>query len=116
MNIERITPGEALGRLREGAVLVDVRESHERATGFAQGALGIARAELEADPQSALPDREAQVLLICQGGGRSLKAAEALVEAGYRRVASVEGGTTRWVAEGLPTPRWVRPDPPPTTS
>ena len=102
MNIERITPGEALGRLREGAVLVDVRESHERATGFAQGALGIARAELEADPQSALPDREAQVLLICQGGGRSLKAAEALVEAGYRRVASVEGGTTRWVAEGLP--------------
>lgn len=102
MNIERITPAEALGRLRDGAVLVDVRESHERATGFAQGALGIARAELEADPQSALPDREAQVLLICQGGGRSLKAAEALVEAGYRRVASVEGGTTRWVAEGLP--------------
>ncbi|HEY5782700.1 MAG TPA: molybdopterin-synthase adenylyltransferase MoeB [Lysobacter sp.] len=102
MNIERITPAEALGRLREGAVLVDVRESHERATGFAQGAVGIARAELEADPQSALPDRDAQVLLICQGGGRSLKAAEALVEAGYRRVASVEGGTTRWVAEGLP--------------
>lgn len=102
MNIERITPAEALGRLREGAVLVDVRESHERATGFAEGALGIARAELEADPQSALPDREAQVLLICQSGGRSLKAAEALVEAGYRRVASVEGGTTRWVAEGLP--------------
>jgi molybdopterin/thiamine biosynthesis adenylyltransferase/rhodanese-related sulfurtransferase len=102
MNIERITPTEALGRLREGAVLVDVRESHERATGFAEGALGIARAELEADPQSSLPDREAQVLLICQSGGRSLKAAEALVEAGYRRVASVEGGTTRWVAEGLP--------------
>ena len=102
MNIERITPAEALGRLREGAVLVDVRESHERATGFAQGALGIARADLEADPQSALPDRDAQVLLICQGGGRSLKAAEALVEAGYRHVASVEGGTTRWIAEGLP--------------
>lgn len=102
MNIERITPAEALGRLRDGAVLVDVRESHERATGFAQGALGIARGELEADPHAALPDREAQVLLICQGGGRSLKAAEALVEAGYRRVASVEGGTTRWVAEGLP--------------
>ena len=105
MNIERITPAEALVRLREGAVLVDVRESHERATGLAQGALGIARAELEADPQSALPDREAQVLLICQGGGRSLKAAEALVESGYRRVASVEGGTTRWIAEGLPLTR-----------
>jgi molybdopterin/thiamine biosynthesis adenylyltransferase/rhodanese-related sulfurtransferase len=102
MNIERITPSEALERLCDGAVLVDVRESHERATGFAQGALGIARAELEADPHAALPDREAQVLLICQSGGRSLKAAEALLQAGYRRVASVEGGTTRWIAEGLP--------------
>ncbi|MBF6024799.1 molybdopterin-synthase adenylyltransferase MoeB [Lysobacter niastensis] len=107
MNIERITPAEALERLRAGAALVDVRESHERVTGFATGALGIARADLEADPRSALPDVEAPVLLICQSGGRSLKAAEALVQAGYRRVASVEGGTTRWIAEGLPL---TRPD------
>jgi len=103
--IELITPADALSRQREGAVIVDVRESHERATGFAEGALGIARGELEADPQAALPDRDADVLIICQSGARSMKAAQALHAAGYTRIASVEGGTTRWIAEGLPVRR-----------
>ncbi|WP_158986645.1 molybdopterin-synthase adenylyltransferase MoeB [Lysobacter panacisoli] len=100
--IERIDPAEALRRQRDGAVMVDVREAHERATGLAEGAIGVAKAELEADPAVALPDRDAAVLLICQSGRRSLDAAQALLAAGYRRVASVEGGTTRWIAEGLP--------------
>ncbi len=100
--IESISPAEALRRQRSGAVLIDVREAHERASGQAEGALGIARAALEADPQAALPEREAAVLLICQSGARSLKAAEALLAAGYSRVASVEGGTGRWIADGLP--------------
>lgn len=103
--IELIDPAEALRRQRAGAVIVDVRETHERATGSAAGARGIARAELEADPDALLSDRDAAVLLICQSGKRSLAAAEALVAAGYRRVASVEGGTTRWIAEGLPVER-----------
>src|SRR5688500_20001429 len=105
MAISTITPAEALQRQRAGAVLVDVREAHERATGFATGALGIARAELEADPQAVLPDASIEVLLVCQSGPRSLKAAQALDAAGYTRVASVEGGTTRWIAEGLPITR-----------
>lgn len=102
MDIERITPAEALQRRRDGALLIDVRERHERAAGHAEGAMGIARAELEADPRAVVPDHDAVVLLICQSGQRSLAAAHALVAAGYRRVASVEGGTTRWIAEGLP--------------
>ena len=102
MDIERITPAEALQRQRDGALLIDVRERHERAAGHAEGAMGIARAELEADPQAVVPDHGAVVVLICQSGQRSLAAANALVAAGYRHVASVEGGTTRWIAEGLP--------------
>ena len=105
MGISTITPAEALQRQQAGAVLVDVREAHERATGFAAGAVGIARAELEADPQAVLPDANTEVLLICQSGARSLKAAEALHAAGYLHAASVEGGTTRWIAEGLPVTR-----------
>ncbi|MBU8974608.1 molybdopterin-synthase adenylyltransferase MoeB [Lysobacter sp. MMG2] len=105
MDIELIAPAEALRRQRQGALIVDVRESHERATGFAEGALGIARGELEADPRAALPDLDADVLLICQSGRRSLQAAEALATMGYRRLASVEGGTTRWIDEGLPIAR-----------
>jgi molybdopterin/thiamine biosynthesis adenylyltransferase/rhodanese-related sulfurtransferase len=107
MAITVISPAEALRRARAGATLVDVREAHERATGFATGAIGIARAELEADPASVLPEAGAEVLLICQSGARSLKAAQALADAGYTCLASVDGGTTRWMAEGLPV---TRPD------
>ncbi|HEY5804486.1 MAG TPA: molybdopterin-synthase adenylyltransferase MoeB [Lysobacter sp.] len=107
MSIEEISPAEALRRQRSGTLLIDVRESHERATGFAEGARGVARADLEAQPQLAIPDREAEVMLICQSGRRSLQAAQVLQAAGYTRVSSVDGGTTRWITEGLPT---ARPD------
>ena len=100
--VETIPPLEAHRRSRAGAVLVDVREPHERIAGHAAGALGVSLAALEADPQAALPDRDGAVLLICEIGGRSLQAAGTLLAAGYTCVASVEGGTRRWIAEGLP--------------
>ena len=102
MSIQEISPQQALELQAGGATLVDVREDHERAGGLAFGALGVARLQLESDPGSYLPQREAPVLLICQGGARSLLAAQALVEAGYTQVASVAGGTTRWAQQGLP--------------
>jgi molybdopterin/thiamine biosynthesis adenylyltransferase/rhodanese-related sulfurtransferase len=105
MAIEEITPRQARERQLRGAVLVDVREAHERAGGLAEGALGVARASLEADPSAYLPDRDAELLLICQAGARSMQAALALQAAGYVRVASVAGGTTRWIAEELPVAR-----------
>jgi molybdopterin/thiamine biosynthesis adenylyltransferase len=49
-----------------------------------------------------LPDRDAQILVICQSGGRSMRAALVLQARGYTNVSSVAGGTTRWIAEGLP--------------
>ena len=103
--IETISPTEALRRHRAGALLVDVREPHERITGHASGAIGVAQTLLQDDPQAALPDRAVEVMLICEMGGRSRNAGHALVAAGYLRVASVEGGTRRWIAEGLPVER-----------
>lgn len=103
--IETLTPAQARERQAAGATLVDVRESYERAVGRAAGALGVSRGELEADPGSALPDRAAPVVLICQGGRRSLLCAQSLAAAGYTALASVEGGTEAWIAAGLPVER-----------
>ncbi|MDQ3617632.1 MAG: molybdopterin-synthase adenylyltransferase MoeB, partial [Pseudomonadota bacterium] len=102
MSIETIPPAEARRRQQSGAMLIDVREPHERALGMAEGALGIALTELESDPRATLPEPDAEVLLICEMGGRSLKAAQALLDSGYRRIASVEGGIHRWRSEHLP--------------
>jgi molybdopterin/thiamine biosynthesis adenylyltransferase/rhodanese-related sulfurtransferase len=105
MPANETTPRDAQRRLTAGARLVDVREEHERASGMAEGATAIPRAELEEDPFFHFPDRDAELLLICQTGGRSMLAAEALQRLGYRNVASVRGGTLRWIAEGLPVTR-----------
>ncbi|WP_411832031.1 molybdopterin-synthase adenylyltransferase MoeB [Pseudoxanthomonas mexicana] len=102
MSIEEIDPRQVRERLARGARFIDVREEHERAGGQAEGSLGIARAELEAEPALHLPDREVEVVLICQRGARSLAAARALSAQGYARLASVAGGTSRWLEEGLP--------------
>lgn len=101
-SIEEIAPSEAQQRRAHGAILIDVREQHERALGMAEGARGVSKARLVADPASIVPDREAEILLICARGARSLAAAAALVACGYRRVASVAGGTDAWRAAGLP--------------
>jgi molybdopterin/thiamine biosynthesis adenylyltransferase/rhodanese-related sulfurtransferase len=102
MSIEQISPAQARARQQAGAILIDVREPHERAAGQAEHALGIVKDALEAEPRAHLPDRDAAIVLICQSGARSLRAAQTLLDAGYARVASVEGGTARWIAEGLP--------------
>lgn len=100
--IECIAPAQARERQLRGARLVDVREDHERLLGQVEGALGIPHAALVADMARHLPSPSEEIVLICQGGARSLAAAQALHAAGYARVASVEGGTTAWRAQGLP--------------
>ncbi len=102
MAVHERTPAEAFARQQAGALLVDVRDAHERALGTAHGARGIARAELETDPSAHLPDTGAEILLICQGGRRSQFAADALAARGYTNLASVIGGTLAWSAAGLP--------------
>jgi molybdopterin/thiamine biosynthesis adenylyltransferase/rhodanese-related sulfurtransferase len=102
MSIQEIAPFEVPLYLHHGWVFIDVRESHERALGMAEGAQGIAKAELEAAPASFLPDKGVGILLICQSGRRSVDCAEKLKSFGYEKVISVEGGTTEWIADGLP--------------
>ena len=102
MTIRILSPSQAHVRQQAGAVLIDVRADHERALGMAEGALGIPREELERETARHLPQADAEILLVCQRGARSLKAAEALQAAGYTDLASVDGGTEAWQAAGLP--------------
>ena len=102
MAIREIDPRDVAALLAQGSVFIDVREEHERASGQAEGARGIAKGELERDPATHLPDRDASIILICQKGGRSVDAARMLEAAGYSRLASVAGGTSRWIEEQCP--------------
>lgn len=100
-----LTPDDAFGRQRNGSVLIDIRAAHERALGTADGARGIAQEALEAEPGAHLSDRDTEILLICETGQRSQCCAQALIDLGFRHVASVAGGTTAWADAGLPMRR-----------
>jgi len=102
MCVERLIPAEVQNCLAQGAVLIDVRQHHERANGMAEGARGIAQDELLADPQNYLPDVNQTVVLICQIGKRSMDTARALHTLGYTHVVSVDGGTDAWRKAQLP--------------
>ena len=102
MAIPEISPRQARERQAQGAPLVDVREPDEHALGAPAQALRVPRALLEADPAATAPDKGAELLLICAGGARSMKAALALQAQGWTRVVSVTGGYQAWLADGLP--------------
>jgi hydroxyacylglutathione hydrolase len=79
-------------------VLVDVREPDEYSTGHVPGALNIPQADL-ASRLEELP-RDQPLLIICQLGMRSLRAAQFLKQAGFTDVATVTGGTSAWLSAG----------------
>jgi rhodanese-related sulfurtransferase len=80
------------------AMVVDVREPEEFADGHVPGAVNLPQADL-ATRLNEVP-RDGPVFLICQGGFRSLRAAQFLSQCGIADVASVKGGTEAWRAAG----------------
>ncbi len=82
--------------------LVDVREDTEWAAGHVAGAVHIGKGVIERDIEDRIPDKNAEIVLYCGGGFRSVLAADALQKMGYTNVASMAGGWREWKAAGAP--------------
>jgi rhodanese-related sulfurtransferase len=80
-----------------GAAVLDVRNPDEYETAHVPRAVLIPLDQLAAR-QDEIPDGD-PLYVICAVGGRSLTAAKALVDAGYRAI-SVAGGTNGWIERG----------------
>lgn len=81
---------------------LDVREDHEYATDHARGARHVGKGIIERDIEALIPDKEAEIILYCGGGFRSVLAADALQQMGYTRVSSMMGGIKAWREAGYP--------------
>lgn len=99
-----ISPAE-VHAARAGTRIVDVREPHEfnDELGHVPGAELVPLATVGA--AAARWDRNADIILVCRSGGRSGRAAEALVAAGFRRVMNLAGGMLAYNAARLPVER-----------
>ncbi len=87
----------------EGVRLIDVREPHEFVgeLGHVPSATLVPLATVPA--QAAAWDKGLEYLVICKSGGRSGQAAQALAQAGFRKVMNVVGGMLAWNQAGLKT-------------
>ncbi|MEK9137816.1 MAG: MBL fold metallo-hydrolase [Bacteroidota bacterium] len=82
--------------------LVDVREPVEIAlSGAIDGVVNIPIRSLKDRLHAIPPDKDAQIVCVCQSGGRSLEAAHLLQQQGYAKVMNLEGGTNAWVSAGM---------------
>ena len=101
--VKEISVEEARERMKEGAILIDVREDNEWAAGHAKDAVHLGRGIIERDIISKIPDKGSEVILYCGGGFRSALSADNLQRMGYKNVASMAGGWRAWKEEGAPT-------------
>lgn len=94
-----IQPAEAEARIREGALLLDVRRQDEFAEARIPGSTLIVLDELQARVGELPNDR--QIVVHCKSGGRSARAAAWLRSNGFDAV-NLEGGIDEWAQQGLP--------------
>ena len=97
---ERITAQEAKARMEKNphAIVLDVRTEAEYKSGHIKGAVLLPLDRLEAEAESVLPDKNAEILIYCRSGRRSAEAGEIMSALGYKNIADF-GGSLLWPYE-----------------
>jgi rhodanese-related sulfurtransferase len=101
--LREICPTTAMGWVRNGALMVDVREQEEvdSVAYDVPCLLHIPLTDFE-NRYKEIP-MDVPVVMLCRSGVRSLRAAGFLVHHGYRQVVKMQHGLLRWVQKGNPT-------------
>jgi len=126
MSLKRISPTEARVLVtEEGYAFLDVRSIPEFGAGHPTGAYNVPlmhqtrfgmqpNRHFMAEVQATFP-KDTKLVLGCKAGGRSMRAAMALVEAGYTQIVdqragfSGANGEAGWSAAGLPVSSSAEP-------
>ena len=87
---------------REDALVVDVREPGEYGAGHILGARNVPLARIDSGGADVARKKDKPVIVYCDTGNRSAKAAAALRTQGYARVVNLAGGLGAWQQAGLP--------------
>lgn len=103
--VKEICPTTTQEWVKNGALLVDVREKDEVAklAYDVPNIINIPLSEFEERYTEVPKDKD--VVVVCRGGGRSLRASAFLINHGYNaeKVVNMKHGIIRWVEKGFPT-------------
>ena len=108
-----IVPSELYELVRQGHTidLIDVRTPEEYREVHAEGASCVPLGTI--DPAAVMRGRKdagQPLYVICRSGGRSGRACEQFIAAGFPNVVNVDGGTQAWLEADLPVV-WGQPMP-----
>jgi rhodanese-related sulfurtransferase len=106
MAVKNISPAEAKTFLESGKEYkyLDVRSVQEFIAGHPRGAVNIPLLDMNPALQQMVPNpdflavveaiypKDSKLIIGCQSGGRSARAAEILQQAGYTQVVNMQGG------------------------
>lgn len=97
--IPEITCKELKSKLdaNESVVIIDVREDFEREICLIEGSLHIPLGELTSHFDTL--DTEQPYVIQCRSGGRSARATDQLLSAGFKDVKNLVGGINQWALE-----------------
>jgi rhodanese-related sulfurtransferase len=107
--VRRTTGGPSISTLQatllinqQNALVLDVREAAEYEKGHVLNARHLPMSELAARSGELEKYKSKPVIVVCESGNRSDKAAAALRKQGFAQVFSLSGGTGAWQQAGLP--------------
>lgn len=101
--IQEVDPSAVKNSLSDYLIL-DVREPAEYSAGHLSTAVNIPRGVLEfkINNHPNFQNKQADIVVYCQSGGRAALATEALHKLGYQKAVSMAGGFAAWQASGQP--------------
>lgn len=95
--VPSVDAGTARELVREGAVLLDVRESSEWNAGHAPQAAHLPLGRINEASKKVKQDK--RVVVVCRSGNRSRSATKALISMGYDAL-NLTGGMNAWASSG----------------
>jgi rhodanese-related sulfurtransferase len=95
-------PADAVRVINGGATVVDVRPAAEFAQGHVVGARNLPLDRFGDQLESLAKKKDRPVIVYCEMGNSSVKAAAALRQAGFSQVLHLKGGLMAWRRENLP--------------
>jgi len=100
--IREVSVAETQARLKQNAEakLIDVREDNEFAAAHAKGSTHLGKGIIERDIETAVPDKNTELILYCGGGYRSALVTDVLQKMGYTNAWSMAGGWRAWQEAG----------------
>ncbi len=87
---------------RDKAVVIDVSEKEEFATGHIGGAKNIPVNEIDAKLPAAVKNKALPLILVCPTGARAGRVLAAAKKLGFDNAQALAGGLNAWKAQNLP--------------